>query len=431
MLDAAQTGGVTGCMSMVRALADPRWKEPKFEVALSQCLRELYVTCGFIERLVHAVELRHIQSATDLKALSNFGMAVAFATQPAKLREQESDGGGALCELADVLVSALAPRPTLSAIARRLQELLARELVTADRMNDAQAAVAAVADRRHAAELNQWPGGRHSNDHVDFREISVAPTVDELLAQERPFLPRADREEVFLADEPQAQLIDRQFRLLREDMIATVREAHAKGSSFAIQLPVQLVRLEVHAFKKHDEKEKALVVTRFGRGQVGLTFAIQARKDKAPRGSALVEALQRRRQLQAGSLALLRDEERALAIGRVVRPFREVQNALNPNADKEIGIAFDDSYFVSLSALPRGRVLQLIALPGSFFAFEPILLCLKSMQELPFREELLLEGGAPRPPRYAGVQNIMPQLGERRIMRHLEHSQPINPFAFC
>lgn len=420
MLDAAQSSSVNGCMAMVRALADPKWKEGKFEVALGQCVRELYAMYGFIERITHAVEQRHIQGAADLKALSNFGIAIAFATPPAKLREQEHDVGGALSELAEVLVGALASRPALSAIARRLKELLARELMTADRIHDTQAAVAAVADRRHAAEINQLPGGRHSNDHVDFRDISVVPSVDELLAVERPFLPRVDRQEAFLADDPQTQFIDRQFRLLREDMIATVREAHTKGSSFSIQLPVRINRLEVHAFKTHNRDKRVSegeqIETRFGRGPVGLKFVIEASKDgkAAPRGNALVEALQRRRQLQIGSLALLRDDKRALAIGRVVRSLREA-NELNPDSNREIGIAFEDSYLLSLISLPGNRVLQLIALPGSFFAFEPVLLCLQQMQELPFREELLLEDVDPQAPRYAGAQDIMPQLGKRHM----------------
>ena len=41
------------------------------------------------------------------------------------------------------------------------------------------------------------------------------PTVDELLADQPPFLPRTDGEEDwegFLEDDPQARMLDRQFR---------------------------------------------------------------------------------------------------------------------------------------------------------------------------------------------------------------------------
>ncbi len=33
------------------------------------------------------------------------------------------------------------------------------------------------------------PGGRHDNDFVNFREIAIYPTGDELLSTLRPFLP--------------------------------------------------------------------------------------------------------------------------------------------------------------------------------------------------------------------------------------------------
>lgn len=36
------------------------------------------------------------------------------------------------------------------------------------------------------------PGGRHDNDHVDYRKITIYPTTDELLSTERPFYRRAD-----------------------------------------------------------------------------------------------------------------------------------------------------------------------------------------------------------------------------------------------
>lgn len=105
-----------------------------------------------------------------------------------------------------------------------------------------------AADRRHVAHTTQWPGGRHSNDHVDFRQISIVPTVDELSPSQDPFLPRVDRVETFLAEDKQTQLLDRQFRLLREDMIRSVRDALGKGVTF--YLPVALLGLEDHGYRR-------------------------------------------------------------------------------------------------------------------------------------------------------------------------------------
>lgn len=63
-------------------------------------------------------------------------------------------------------------------------------------------------------------GGRHSNDHTDFRCIAIVPSVDEVLCKKLPFLPASDSDE-------EASHLDRHFRLLRHDMVATVIDAVA------------------------------------------------------------------------------------------------------------------------------------------------------------------------------------------------------------
>lgn len=69
------------------------------------------------------------------------------------------------------------------------------------------------------------PGGRHDNDLIDFREIAIHPTADELLSEEEPFLRLAAA-----IDDPEAEdkrlinHLDNQFRLLREDMLAEMRD---------------------------------------------------------------------------------------------------------------------------------------------------------------------------------------------------------------
>lgn len=48
-----------------------------------------------------------------------------------------------------------------------------------------------------ATAVARWPGGRHKNDHVDFRRIQVVPSVEEL-KHSSPFLPYADASDKFL-----------------------------------------------------------------------------------------------------------------------------------------------------------------------------------------------------------------------------------------
>ncbi|KIJ59315.1 hypothetical protein HYDPIDRAFT_140803 [Hydnomerulius pinastri MD-312] len=68
------------------------------------------------------------------------------------------------------------------------------------------------------------PGGRHDNDFVDFREIAILPTGDEVLCQQAPFIRPS------LLDDPDSietrveDYLDNAFRMLREDMVYEMRE---------------------------------------------------------------------------------------------------------------------------------------------------------------------------------------------------------------
>ena len=67
------------------------------------------------------------------------------------------------------------------------------------------------------------PGGRHDNDFADFRKIAIYPTADELLSTEKPFYRRADAVAEAHPEHRVAMHLDNHFRLLREDMLAELR----------------------------------------------------------------------------------------------------------------------------------------------------------------------------------------------------------------
>ncbi|KAI9755731.1 MAG: hypothetical protein M4579_004161 [Chaenotheca gracillima] len=80
-------------------------------------------------------------------------------------------------------------------------------------------------DSSHQPDGSDAPGGRHDNDHVDFRQISLFPTADELTSTELPFLLTADDlEDPKRSDSRLAQHLENHFRLLREDMLGDMRE---------------------------------------------------------------------------------------------------------------------------------------------------------------------------------------------------------------
>ncbi|KAF8958975.1 P-loop containing nucleoside triphosphate hydrolase protein [Flammula alnicola] len=69
------------------------------------------------------------------------------------------------------------------------------------------------------------PGGRHDNDFLEFRDIAILPTADELASTEAPFLrPSAALDDPHTEENREALYLDNQFRLLREDMIYEMRE---------------------------------------------------------------------------------------------------------------------------------------------------------------------------------------------------------------
>lgn len=75
-----------------------------------------------------------------------------------------------------------------------------------------------------AEVFQNGPGGRHDNDDIDYREISILPTADELMSQDAPFLRLARAIDDAEEDKRLSMHLDNQFRLLREDMVGEMRE---------------------------------------------------------------------------------------------------------------------------------------------------------------------------------------------------------------
>ena len=95
-------------------------------------------------------------------------------------------------------------------------------------------AVRSLATSDHQTDhLAFRPGGRHDNDFEDFREIAIFPTTDELLAEQPPFILQAD---TVLDTNPRDRVathLGNQFRLLREDMLAELREDLKRATTSA------------------------------------------------------------------------------------------------------------------------------------------------------------------------------------------------------
>ncbi|RHZ73578.1 hypothetical protein Glove_230g78 [Diversispora epigaea] len=67
-------------------------------------------------------------------------------------------------------------------------------------------------------------GSRHNNDFAEISRISIIPTTDEILCKRDPYLPVVSgNDDLHHLPKGAARLLDRQFRLLREDMLNAFR----------------------------------------------------------------------------------------------------------------------------------------------------------------------------------------------------------------
>jgi len=66
-------------------------------------------------------------------------------------------------------------------------------------------------------------GPRHDNDHANIFDIKILSTTEEILSPRLEYLPSSDPTKHHLPD--LASLLDRQFRLLREDTVGQLRDA--------------------------------------------------------------------------------------------------------------------------------------------------------------------------------------------------------------
>ncbi|KAF8332045.1 uncharacterized protein EI90DRAFT_3056359 [Cantharellus anzutake] len=74
--------------------------------------------------------------------------------------------------------------------------------------------------------IHRSAGPRHDNDFADIKDIRISPTHDELTSTFSPYLPpNVPNAPHHYPDHSMARLLDIQFRLLREELIAPLRDA--------------------------------------------------------------------------------------------------------------------------------------------------------------------------------------------------------------
>lgn len=96
---------------------------------------------------------------------------------------------------------------------------------------DMQPTRSAIIDQPHFSVPIDYPGAlsqdgpRHDNDHADIKDISILPSAEELLSRRPEYVPTTDMR-TWHAQGLEG-LLDRHFRLLREDTVGQLRDAVA------------------------------------------------------------------------------------------------------------------------------------------------------------------------------------------------------------
>ncbi|KAM0354342.1 hypothetical protein ACHAPU_001386 [Fusarium lateritium] len=234
------------------------------------------------------------------------------------------------------------------------------------------------------------PGGRHDNDHSDFRQISIYPTSDELLSTDPPYLQRlADVFDTPMDIRSQSYR-DWLFRLLREDMLSELREdlQVAMGQKKSGRRPVALGQLRLVGIDNNNDPHARDTrtmppYTLYAACYQGVNFP-----RKLPKGGKKGFLTDVKHFLKHDSFGALCCNGAVIAFGSFVR---DVDNLLK--TPPVVGFRFTDDSGLkhALTALqsPYRDQVKFLIVDTATFAYEPILKRLKTIGELALEPQLI------------------------------------------
>ncbi|KAK3897515.1 helicase required for RNAi-mediated heterochromatin assembly 1, partial [Staphylotrichum tortipilum] len=234
------------------------------------------------------------------------------------------------------------------------------------------------------------PGGRHDNDFADFRKIHIYPTADEFLSTRPSYYKTAVEMLELGSDTRPGAHLDNQFRLLREDMLAELREdiqvaTGKKAGRRSAMVLGQLVPVGVDfsdTMKNGRSKYKPCTL-RLACYSGGLGFLQK------------LEVPARKKMLMDQPSLLRHQSFGVLSRGNDILGFafvdRNVDNLIR--SPPVVSLQFTDhSYFqrvlVALT-LPTRTSVQFVLVDTPVFAYEPVLLGLQRLADAPLLDLLV------------------------------------------
>ncbi|KAH1431760.1 hypothetical protein KXW75_002505 [Aspergillus fumigatus] len=257
------------------------------------------------------------------------------------------------------------------------------------------------------------PGGRHDNDHADIVNIAIMPTLDEIQSSRIEYLPVNDPRQWHVGGLD--GLLDRNFRLLREDTIGQLRDAIHQELKGSQEPGRQISQVRTHVYPR--AKIRQIYFDKF----LGFHFKVQF--PQPPRVSEMSVKdrenwWQLSKRLQPGALVCLIMNGRngrtvvfcTIVDEQVRSPKKQTDNA---NKESEnVASLWEDAKEASvkitlvdtkpgmvrtiLNKVLSKRGFSIVEFPGILLAgFEPTLRALKKIKEnreLPFLEILVASG---------------------------------------
>lgn len=236
-------------------------------------------------------------------------------------------------------------------------------------------------------EIDCGPGGRHDNDFVDFRQVAVHPTADEICSNEQPLLRTAVALEDVLDEGKRLAIhLDNHFRLLREDMLSELRDELAivtgtkKGRHRSIVVDgFTLVGVDCGELRKRQPWGLRL--------QCKTDLRQVAKLKKVEERKVFFDAHANRNMFKHGSLSCLIIDGEIVAFPTIHRDTNQL--AKNPPI-VTLQLSGKASISKSLLGLKTSKHVRLVQIDTAVFSYEPVLRGLQELRDMPLVDELLL-----------------------------------------
>jgi hypothetical protein len=361
---------VNGFLPLVQCLGQDELHKPVYLTPMNSLLSRLYLTPFLVPCILEHCKNGRVTTNDEKTSLIWFITRIALESSNA--RQDES-----VKEIAEIFKH--------HGGSESLQTVLAGSLVSAPGVSLAKV-------RQSQADL---PGGRHSNDEEDYRSISIIPTLDEFMCDAEPYLPKTHDS----GCKSEAQLLDCQFRLLREDIIGPSKEQQddPRKQQRDIFYGVRVHRVESGAAVCHKKDGKEVKI--MGPSEPCIVF-----KFHLPKGlhvSRMKATRERedywdknRRVLPKDALMCLqrcngKNNWVPIRFGIISRRETKELAGVHPM----IGLSFltDQDTSDTLKELSDQSVppTRLFVISGDLFAYQPILRGLQLMHTIPFADEII------------------------------------------